>query len=432
MTQKRFEGMANRTSRIVAAFAVVLMLAGVCGGKVAAQGRSGEPDKALNGKWQFKNIDGYGFVFDNGEFSFFYLDNITDRGTYATSTKNKNGKDIPCISMSWNETYNSETGKWIAKEKPSISEYFYRFMNEYTLVLEDFEGDEFPIENKEKRVAKIAAVANKLAELNTANKLADLKDLPPSPESDFLVEPTDDSFTAVKVTKYKGNDPLVVIPATIQGLPVKWIGACGYYSEGNGLFEYKSNIVAVVIPEGVTYIWDGSFKSCTNLSTVVLPSTLKVIGHRAFENCSKLTSIELPAGLLYIGRGTFVKSGLTSVNLPEGLVVIDTVAFEGTPLTSVSLPKSLRLMGHPYFGTFKDCNSLADIQIPANHAISMTDASYCDAEETFDKFFSGTKIEESIILQKQLKETKTRKISMDEFYSILDDIKKQIGVGFYW
>ena len=179
----------------------------------------------------------------------------------------------------------------------------------------------------------------------------ELKKLPPSPESDFLVESIDDNFTAVKVTKYKGSDQVVVIPATIQGLPVKWIGA-GSRGGSGSIFSgdnVRDNVVAVVTPEGmsvigeeashgcpnlsvavisegVTCILEGAFVNCKNLSSVVLPSTLKYIGKRAFQapytDEGKLASIELPAGLLYIGDNAFFGTGLTSVKLPEGLVCI--------------------------------------------------------------------------------------------------------------
>lgn len=258
----------------------------------------------------------------------------------------------------------------------------------------------------------------------------ELKKQPPAPESDFEVEPTDDSYTAIRITKYKGSDPLVVIPATMQGLPVKWIGV-GLRGGGSGSIfsgdNVRDNVVAVVIPEGVTCILEGAFANCKNLSSVVLPSTLKYIGKRAFQapytDEGKLASIELPAGLRYIGGSAFYGTVLSSVNLPEGLVYIGEGAFEFTDLTSVSLPKSLRLLGKEAFL----CNSLTDIQIPADHAISLDYGDHY-LERDFSSVFSGTKIEESIALQKLLKETKTRIMSDTEYNKIENDIAKQIGV----
>ncbi len=100
------------------------------------------------------------------------------------------------------------------------------------------------------------------------------------------------------------------------------------------------------------------------------------------------------------------------------------ISSRGTPLTSVSLPKSLRLLGHDAFG---NCDSLAEISIPADHAISSDEVPWMrGTTENFEAFFSGTKINESITLQKLLKETKPREISNAEADKIESDIKKQI------
>ena len=136
-----------------------------------------------------------------------------------------------------------------------------------------------------------------------------LKKQAAAPEADFEVKPIDDAFTGIEITKYKGKEQLVVIPATIQGLPVKRIGTEAFYE--------NNNLVAVVIPEEVTFIGWRAFFKCTNLSTVVLPSTLKALYDQAFGICSSLKSIELPSGLLHIGERAFYSSGVTSIN-PTG------------------------------------------------------------------------------------------------------------------
>lgn len=448
MKQKRFAGMANRAFRIVAACAVVMMLAGICscGGKATAQGSAGSTaeEKAAEkqAKSELKELESQikkalgvspeelvavkAMMDGKGDESLARVLAKYEVWTAAEEIEYLKSFDIG----SWSASSLAKAKSYVAdakKKMSAVSEEKEKFVKEY------------------KRIAEIKAMS-----------VEELKKQPPAPESDFLVKPIDDSFTAVKVTKYKGSDPLVVIPATMQGLPVKEIGGEAFMVDtwsGNG------DIVAVVTPEGMTYIGDGAFdscpnlsvvvisegveriggkvfKNCKNLSTVVLPSTLKAISSgyyeyssEAFYGCSSLKSIELPAGLVYIGRLAFCESGLTSVKLPEGLMYIGERAFYGTPLTSVSLPKSLRLLGREAFG---ECGSLAEIQIPADHAISYhkdTDQGRfpSNKEYSFTEFFYGTKITESIALQKLLKETKTRKISWNEFESIRNDIAKKIG-----
>lgn len=71
----------------------------------------------------------------------------------------------------------------------------------------------------------------------------------------------------------------VVIPATINGLPVTEIGA--------GAFR-TSRLKSVVIPEGVTKIGKGAFQSCNQLESVTIPSSITQIEPNAFQNCPNL------------------------------------------------------------------------------------------------------------------------------------------------
>ena len=351
---------------------------------------SGKTDKALNGEWkECDEIDV--FSFDKGKFSLFDIsDGTMTRGTFGTSTKSRNGTDTPLITLTWAEDYNFETGKWVAEKEPYTDEYFYQFTDDETFVMENTKGEKWTYKKGKylkELTEKATADAKRLAEIKSMS--ADkLKKQAAAPEADFEVEPADDSFTGIVITKYKGKEQLVVIPATMQGLPVKRIKVSAFDTQ---------NIVAVVIPEGVTYV--SGFNSCKNLSSVVLPSTLKVIGDGAFEGCSSLKSIDLPEGLLYIDCYAFHNSGLTSINLPKSLRVIN-------------------------FAAFTNCNSLAEIQIPAGHSIIHG----LKGEYSFEDLFSGTKIKESITLQKLLKDTKTQAISDGEYESLTNDIAKQIGV----
>lgn len=229
------------------------------------------------------------------------------------------------------------------------------------------------------------------------------------PATEFEVAPTDDSFTAITITKYKGTDPAVVIPAVLQGLPVKQIGA--------NAFNGNKNLIAVVIPESVKNV--SGFNNCENLSVAVIPAGVTTVA--GFSGCKNLSTVVLPSTLVGINDNAFYGcSSLKSINLPEGLMYIGEHAFERSGLTSVSLPKSLRLIDYK---SFIDCNSLAEIQIPANHAISYDD-SYSN-EKPFDTFFSGTKIRERIDLQKLLRYTTTRAISQDEYNNLWTEINKK-------
>lgn len=204
-----------------------------------------------------------------------------------------------------------------------------------------------------------------------ASNIEKLKAGTPAPESDFEVTLTNDG-NGVIIKKYKGTAKNIVIPSTIQGMPV--IVADG--------FGYNKELKSVVIPEGVKKINDSAFFECENLTTVVLPSSLRVIDYHAFSGCKKLTSLNFPEGLVWI-RAAFSYSGLTSV----------------------TLPKSLKIME---IGAFNYCDELSEINIPEGLNIyAFSPDILKDEPETFDRFFSGTKIEESIALQKLLREYST-------------------------
>lgn len=80
-----------------------------------------------------------------------------------------------------------------------------------------------------------------------------------APESDFEFKVSEDG-TFIELTKYNGNAKNLVIPETIEGLPVEVI---------NG-FEENMNIKSVVIPSSAKVIRDSAFAYCASLEKVEL------------------------------------------------------------------------------------------------------------------------------------------------------------------
>ena len=78
----------------------------------------------------------------------------------------------------------------------------------------------------------------------------------------------------------------IVLPATINGLPVVEIGPVA--------FEICTNITEVVIPNGVTNIESSAFYYCERLHTVELPDSLEAIESEAFMRCEALERVEVP------------------------------------------------------------------------------------------------------------------------------------------
>lgn len=190
-----------------------------------------------------------------------------------------------------------------------------------------------------------------------------------APESDFEFKVSEDG-TFITLTKYNGNAKNLVIPETIEGVPVEVID------------KY-------------------AFSKNEKIKSVVIPSSVKVIRNDAFSDCTSLEKVTLPEGLFYIASSAFSYTGLTSVTFPKTLEYLDEA--------------------------FRGCDNLAEINIPDDAAFLLKNATECTVflselrktDDVFDilvpdeliplsgeKIFSGSKINGSVTLQKKLREIK--------------------------
>lgn len=126
--------------------------------------------------------------------------------------------------------------------------------------------------------------------------------------------------------------------------------------------SYRTDILEVVIDEGVTSIGVRAFYCCEDITTVTLPERMTRIGADAFYICNSLTSIVIPKGVKSIGSNTFYScENLTTVTFPEGLTSIGGCAFSGCKkLTSITIPKSVTYIETP---AFPGCWSLTEILV---------------------------------------------------------------------
>ena len=120
--------------------------------------------------------------------------------------------------------------------------------------------------------------------------------------------------------------------------------------------DYRDEITAVVIGEGVTHIGEHAFDSFGKLQSVQLPDSLLEIGTTAFYGCG-LQTLQLPEELAYIGSFAFGGNALTEVTLPEGLRYVDRGAFEGMEsLQSVTIGPATRLSLYTVSPVFANTN----------------------------------------------------------------------------
>ena len=85
-----------------------------------------------------------------------------------------------------------------------------------------------------------------------------------------------DDHEYIEITGFEGNGEKLVIPDSIEGLPVEAIG--------NHSFSGREDIVSVEIPESVKTLYGFAFHNCKNLegslcSTVLTITTTECAGN---------------------------------------------------------------------------------------------------------------------------------------------------------
>ena len=184
---------------------------------------------------------------------------------------------------------------------------------------------------------------------------------------------------AVTIT---GCDPArgeLVIPASVEGYPVKAIGASA--------FDGCAYLTSVVIPEGVTSIGTRAFASCERMERISLPTTLRSIGTGAFLTCVSLKSISLPDGLKTLSPYAFsVCESLEAVAIPDGVTAIEHDSFYGCGLKKVTIPSGVVTVGAQAFSA---CRRLAEVEIKST-ATKLEDDAFSNCGSLRHVFYAGT------------------------------------------
>ena len=166
----------------------------------------------------------------------------------------------------------------------------------------------------------------------TAMLLLSLLTLPAVVQAQFNYTINNGTIT---ITGYIGPGD-VVIPDTINGLPVTTIGDHAFYN--------NQNVASVSIPDSVTTIGNYAFSLCPYLTRVTLGNRVTSIGDGAFMYY-KAYSIALPDSVTSIGDGAFSHSWIQTISLGAGLGRIGNVVFEYSGLLAVTIPDSVTSIG---------------------------------------------------------------------------------------
>ena len=122
-------------------------------------------------------------------------------------------------------------------------------------------------------------------------------------------------------------------------------------------------ISKINLPNSVTGIEEGAFKSCTRLTDINIPNSVTSIGPETFKSCTSLTDINIPNSVTSIGERAFSGcTSLTDINIPDAVKSIEPETFSGcTRLTDTNIPNSVTSIGYE---AFYNCTRLTDINIP--------------------------------------------------------------------
>jgi hypothetical protein len=122
----------------------------------------------------------------------------------------------------------------------------------------------------------------------------------------------DFTYTALNgeatITGYSGSPEDVMIPATVNELPVTAIG--------NNAFQFYG-LTGVTMPDSVTAIGDYAFYG-NQLTDITIPGSVTAIGRQAFTN-NQLYGVTIPDSVTSIGAQAFSDNPVTSVTIGAGV-----------------------------------------------------------------------------------------------------------------
>lgn len=177
---------------------------------------------------------------------------------------------------------------------------------------------------------------------------------------------------SVMITGYRGSDPELVFPETIDGRTVSGV------SEAFGTkTAYVKGIRKITIPDSVTEIEPGALRFAEYLTEISVPEDHPVL---AFEDgvlydrkeqrlllylqTNIAEHFDVPEGIRVIEDKAFVRARLHSVSLPGSVERIGRESFyQCTWMEEITLSEGLKTIGPD---AFTNCDMLREIEIPAS------------------------------------------------------------------
>lgn len=186
----------------------------------------------------------------------------------------------------------------------------------------------------------------------------------------------------------------------------------------NPINDFKSQIVSIIVEEGITSIGDFTFRNCTNVETLQLPHSLKTIGKYAFAENYCLSKVNLPENIEIIKEGAFSKDvNLQIENFPVSLKEIESYAFYNCFKTdNIDTAK-------------KDIKINEDAFLQYLQYIKLDIKSYDKMDSNNNRNYIGSLFENSLQMSEELQDTTIKNIlkkrgNFKDLQSYYDDIIK--------
>ena len=172
--------------------------------------------------------------------------------------------------------------------------------------------------------------------------------------------------TSVTITGFVGSPTSIVIPAEINGLPVRTIAR----PSPVGTFA-RTTATSVSIPDSVTTIDYAAFADFVALRSITLPDSVTSLGGSAFARCTSLAAATLSNGLTTLEYTFYACTALTSVTLPNNATTLTGTFWNCTSLSTIVLPETVTTIGA---STFQGCTNLTEIDLPSGVTVIGEDA----------------------------------------------------------
>ena len=218
-------------------------------------------------------------------------------------------------------TATDDNARVISQMMEQVSNYRDRPFYQYSV-----EGDDITITDCDKSVVGLLSIPRRI-QGKFVTKIADsaFRDC-----KDLTGVSLPSSLTTIEASAFYGCESLVniTIPDNVTLIGAQAFYLCkaltsinvgrsnSNYADDNGVLFNKekteliaypigSSLVSYTIPDGVTTIGEGAFRSCSNLQNVRISESVVSIGSNAFRFCTGLENIKIPDKVSRIGTRAF-------------------------------------------------------------------------------------------------------------------------------